>query len=486
MFGLVITFESVAHAVVAAMSSAVILLVTMNFFQSRPEGKDPNSPASFLELNELISGKNLRGLALFFSAPFALLFLVVAIESATFVEVGREYLITNLVSMISDTNNKDALKALLEGIPSYLSPLFVLVATLALFAPYIRAPFEWFRNLVITATGIDARADSASLDAAEAALVANTAEVVQRSLESLFGSRAPLPIELTHASDKTRIAYQILYFSRDDTKEDGLEVAINNTLRKINVKESLEIEKIRFSPSRLTAALIFYIVLCLIWIFFAPLAAPSLEHGVIARMFVPFEWPLPEFRRNLALSISEHTLSFIIPLAFGMYMYPARRAQLARTETAFQTFAVVFSIQLICSVVVNFLFDLIAVLLRVSGEFAGVLISFGEVKIWADVFVPSLAPGFALAIWILCRNWKVRWLTYGVVCFAGAASFSLCQFAYECISGTMRGYYWHEMLLGAFLTLAYFFAASIARDALRLRPPPGAARAPQAQASGTA
>src|SRR5277367_6542177 len=129
MFGLVITFESVAHAVVAAMSSAVILLVTMNFFQSRPEGKDPNSPASFLELNELISGKNLRGLALFFSAPFALLFLVVAIESATFVEVGREYLITNLVSMISDTNNKDALKALLEGIPSYLSPLFVLVAT---------------------------------------------------------------------------------------------------------------------------------------------------------------------------------------------------------------------------------------------------------------------------------------------------------------------------------------------------------------------
>ena len=62
--------------------------------------------------------------------------------------------------------------------------------------------------------------------------------------------------------------------------------------------------------------------------------------------------------------------------------------------------------------------------------------------------------------------------------FAGAVSLSVCQLTYECISGTPRGYYVHELMLGAFLTLAYFFAGSIARDAFA-RPGPGARQAAQ-------
>jgi hypothetical protein len=347
--------------------------------------------------------------------------------------------------------------------PKYLSPLFVLVTTLVLFAPYIRSPFEWFRNLVIAATGIDARADDSSARAADEALSENTEAKIQQIL--------PGSVPTILADATTRVAYRILQKSIVDTRLLGLQKAIANTLRLLETKKEIEVPSIRLSPSRIVAAIVFYVVLSLIWVLIAPLAASPLQDSPVPAFFGPFDWPLPGHRDDLVLSISRHTLAFIVPLAFGMYMYPARREQFekskSRTETPYQTFFVVFSIQFIAAVVVNFVFDVMAILLRASGKYDGLHISLYDVKIWADVVIPAVAPGFALAVWILCRSWNVRLLTYIAVCVAGAASFSLCQLSYECISGKMLGYYWHELALGAFLTLAYFFAASIAQDVVQ-------------------
>jgi hypothetical protein len=454
MFGSV--FEAVVQAIIAVFCSAVVLLVTMSFFQSRPKQQKPDSVASFFALEELISRTNLRGLALFFSAPFALLFLVVAEESPAFVDLGREFLINDILSVVSNPI-KDAIKPFLEGMPAYLSPLFILVVALILFSPYIRSPFEWFRNLVIAATGIDARADDSGSRAATEALTMKSEAEINQTLN--------VTVPATLSDSFSRVAYMIIYRSINDTKRKGLGTAIRNTLILLGTPRDIKIKTIRLSPSRIIAALVFYFVLALLWVLIAPLAAAPLSN--IAASFAPFTWPLPDFRGDLVLSISRHTLSFIVPLAFGMYMYPARREHFAKTETPYQTFAVVFSIQFIAAVVVDFLFDVIAILLRVSGKYEGLHISLGEVKIWADVVLPALAPGFALAVWIQCQNWKVRWFIYLAVCLAGAISFCLCQLSYEWISGTMRGYYWHEFVLGAFLTLAYFFAGSITWDVVR-------------------
>jgi hypothetical protein len=452
-------FESVLEAVVAAFCSAAVLLMTMSFFKSRPKRQNPESVASFFELDELISRKNLRGLALFFSAPFALLFFVVSVVSPAFVDLGREFLINNILSVVSDSI-KNAVEPVLKGIPKYLSPLFVLVATLIFFAPYIRAPFSWFRNLVIEATGIDARANDSSSRAAKEALSIKT------EVEIIAVLLVAVPSTVVEAAK--RVAYMILQKSIDDTRSSGLPSAISKTLRLLGDKD-IPVRTIRLSPARIIAALVFYFALSFVWVLIVPLAATPLSDFVKTMLsHFTFTWPLPEFRRDLVLSISQHTLSFIVPLAFGIYMYPARREHFSetKTETPFQTFAVVFSIQFIVSVVVNFVFDVIAILLRLSGKYEGLVISLYDVKIWADVVVPALAPGFALAVWIVCRDWKVRLFTYIAVCVAAAVSFSLCQLSYECISGKMLGYYWHELVLGAFLTLAYFFAGSIARDAV--------------------
>jgi hypothetical protein len=472
-------FEAIGQAVVAAFCSAAIFAVTMSFFGSRPKQQNPDSVASFFELDELISRKNLWGLTLFFSAPFALLFFVVSVVSPAFVDLGRKFLIDNILSLVSDTI-KNAAEPVLNGIPNYLSPLFILIATSVLFAPYVRSPFEWFRNLVIAATGIDARAEDSGSRAAEEALSAKTETQIQSIL--------PVNVPTTLTDVTNRVAYIILHKSIVDTRLYGLQKAITNTLNLLDAKKEIEVRSIRLSPARIVAALVFYFVLSLIWVLIVPLAATPLKDSFVAAFFGPIEWPLPEFREDLVLSISRHTLAFIVPLAFGMYLYPARREQFeerkARTETAYQTFFVVFSIQFIASVAVNFLFDVIDILLRLSNRYDGVHISLYDVKIWADVVIPALAPGFALAVWILCRSWNVRLLTYIAVCVAGAVSFSLCQLSYECISGKILGYYWHELFLGAFMTLAYFFAASIAQDVVQSPEPPADRHEAQAATVG--
>jgi hypothetical protein len=125
---------------------------------------------------------------------------------------------------------------------------------------------------------------------------------------------------------------------------------------------------------------------------------------------------------------------------------------LPNKETAFQSFAVVFSVQFVSSFFVNLVISALYILKRMQGEICGLLISFEDVKIWADVFMPALAPGTALFAWILCERWKVGWLlSIVIICVVVGVSFKLSQYAYEYIAGEWRGYYWHQLGLGFFL-----------------------------------
>jgi hypothetical protein len=112
----------------------------------------------------------------------------------------------------------------------------------------------------------------------------------------------------------------------------------------------------------------------------------------------------------------------------------------------------------------NFFFVSLMILKRHSGEFHDAWISLADIKIWADIFTSSLAPGLALSAWVACRRLKQRWLAYLALCFAAGLAFYVGQYAYEGISKVWRGYYWHEMALGIYLTVSYLGAALIARD----------------------
>jgi hypothetical protein len=463
-FGLTIFF--------AALGSCGLFLSLLYFLQRRPATRKPESPASFFELEDLASRRRLHILGALYALPGAMLFLVIALDSKPLVESAKRFLDATIVDGMTDPARRDALKQFLMLIPDWLNPLFILVATLVLFAPYIRKPLSYLRSLFVFAMGIDTRANLLSLASAERALQVSKFEKIEITLAQTFQRSPPLAEELVPSSNRVKLAYQILYFSQDKTKNVGLTQAISETLKAIGVTIELR-EPSRPSYRHLLAAIVFYCVLCIAYTFFAPLAGPWLKNNSLVKALLQsIEWP--EGPDKLALFVAQRTLAFIAPLAYGMHFYANTRNDDGRTgETWFQRFGVVFSGQFLLSFLINFIFIELMIEKRWIGEYREALISLGQPKILADIFTSSVAPGLALAAWIICSRLKDRWLAYIAVCLAAGMALGASQLAYEVISQNWRGYYVHEFVFGAFLTASYLCAALIARDIVSLAVEPG-------------
>jgi hypothetical protein len=86
------TSDLVLRWVVALLASGVVFMLQFHFFQSRPTKNNPNSPASFLNLSDIMSGKRLRNLARLYAVPFAALFFLLATRSEAFVTAAKNSL----------------------------------------------------------------------------------------------------------------------------------------------------------------------------------------------------------------------------------------------------------------------------------------------------------------------------------------------------------------------------------------------------------
>jgi len=462
---------TVVKIIVAVLSTIIVFVLQNYFLRQRPASRKQDSPASFFELNALASAQKLRNLCALCALPFAALFFVIALESQPFVLSVKGLLRDYILTLITNDSVKSDLRQVIDVMPEFLDPLFVLIATLALFAPVLNTPLALFRKVFIFAMGLEARADSLSYGAARAVLQKMRFEDAEAKLSAAFHSTNPMPEELVNSSEAAKLAYQLLHYSKDNTRAKGLELALASTLAKIGVGAVATSSAPTLAMVHIGAAIVFYIVLCVAYVLFAPLAAPWLQSDSTVIAFLqPIEWPIAGARNALALSVAQRSLSFVVPLASGMYLYASRRTQYLDNETWVQSFVVVFGVQFMSAFFVNLIFAALTVLKRSQGELQGVLISFDDVKIWADVFTPSLAPGAALLTWVMCEKMKFRLAAFALVCVVAGISFHLCQFTYECIAGSLRGYYWHQMVLGSFLTLAYYLAGLVAQDTLLPRP----------------
>jgi hypothetical protein len=457
--------ETGLHWAISFATSLVVFVLLVNLFRSRPPAKLIDRPSSFLEIEALVSERTLRMITWLAAFPMSALVFLLALEAAPFVEQAKVFLISCAADLLNE-RWQQGMTEFLRQMPSYLSPLFVLGVSLVTFAPYVRVPFEFVRSLILTSMGIEARADRGGRDAAKLVLQKLGSRRAELRLEEKFGD-APLPLELIHADDETQLAYQILFFSADNTRLNGLRIGLARTLAKVGIDAAVTIEQIIY-PSRVAAALVIYLALCMGYVLIAPLAAPWVQTHTIGAGFFAVEWPLPQFRGILALTVSQQTFAFIVPFALGMWLYSARRRQ-CNGETALQTLAVVFGAQFLFSGFVNFVFDALFIAQRSIGELSHDLISFKDPKIWADILVPAIAPSMALVSWIWTRDLHFRWLGYALLGLAAALVLNVCQLTYECVSGEIRGYFWHQSVLGLFLMLSFVLSASVVRNATLIR-----------------
>ncbi len=122
------------------------------------------------------------------------------------------------------------------------------------------------------------------------------------------------------------------------------------------------------------------------------------------------------------------------------------------------------------SFVMNMFFEFIDIARLMTGEnkvYTGIVSTFpstlGESKLWIEFVISATAPVLALAATYLCARGGVKKaFVYGVVIVISASVFMLSRYVYEQQS-SVRGYYWHELVLGAFLIMSYYLAASVSR-----------------------
>jgi hypothetical protein len=474
------SLKDTLYIATALFSTVVLFYIQATFLQSRPTTDTPDSPASFFRLDQIASHRRLANLSYLFSIPFALLFLFTDLKAGDFIAAVKKLLSTYIVSFISDQNLQRAVTDTLQHLPPFLNPLFILAASLLLFAPYIRAPLLLLRSLILKTIGLEARADRIALRSAQDILSEYNFQKAEERLANAFKSRVPLPDALSGVDEKTVIAYQVLYFSRNAVPEIGLALAVNKTLETIGVSpKNTRLPDLKFW--HLAAAATFYLVLCSLYILIVP-TAPDWAHDALLRallqpislaqsFFQPIEWPNTE---TVLISIVQRTLSFVIPLAVGMFLYTMHSNTGSNSDTRIQTFGRVFAVQFFSAFSVNLVFEIYFVSQRYLGQLEAVRISLGDAKIWEDIFAPSLAPGAALLAWILCSRLKYKWLVYLILCLIVGSWFCFSQYLYEFLAihtctdnnCVWRGYYWHQFLLGVFLMFSYFVAALAASDVL--------------------
>jgi hypothetical protein len=462
-----LNLDNVLSVSIALFASFAIFELELYFLKRRPAAKRSDQPASFFDIEELASTLRVRALLSLYALPAATLFLVLALTAKPFVDAAKSFLSIQIVGAVGGEQARKAAEDVLNNIPPWLNPVFVLAATLILFAPVIRTPFQFLRTLVLFAIGIESRANQLSIAAAREALRGTKFDKLQDKFKEKFGTDPPLPEELVSATDSSKLAYQLLYFSSDDARNIGLTNSIGQTLEKIDIAPQHR-PIIPPRPPRyrdLLAAFIFYSVLCVAYVFVAPLIAPWIQASPTVRSLLQVvEWP--QTSDALVLSVVQRTFSFVVPLALGMQYYANQVDRTQNLTERLRRIAIVFSWQFLISGLINLMFMSLLILKRREGELHDALISFSDIKIWADIFTSSIAPGLALSAWVACDGLKQRWFAYLMLCATAAAAFCFGQFAYEGISGTWRGYYWHQLVMGLFLSVSYLCGALIARDAV--------------------
>src|SRR5258708_5232414 len=223
-----------SYILVCVSTSLFVAFLLMQLFSERPRTHSSASPASHFQVRELVAGRKLTTLSLLCSVPFAALFFVLSLYSTTLATAGKQLLLKKLRDMLD--MSVEPFEKVLSQLPDLLDPLYVLAVTLLLFAPYVRAPFVLFRNLIFKAISFDDRIHDLADAGARATPCTLENPSAKNALLSATGSRdAPVAKELINAPDVKRLAYHLLHFTHKTTPNPVLRPRLCLPLHKIGL-----------------------------------------------------------------------------------------------------------------------------------------------------------------------------------------------------------------------------------------------------------
>ena len=238
------------------------------FYEREPRRRS-DFASSFLYPVYLMSSARLRALASCFALPTAALLAYILSELKPLVD-ALKLIIANAVKTEAPSEYGSALVQALNALPDSVDPLVIIIATAFLFMPVVRAPLVFFRNAIYYAYGIDNRSESFARAAASSVLAKESDDEAAIGIARSFNSSPPLPVKLIRCSDSIKLAYQILFFSREETAKSGLDIGIERTLEKINISHRGLVTGIRIRPIDFLTAVVIYFIFCCLYFFIVP------------------------------------------------------------------------------------------------------------------------------------------------------------------------------------------------------------------------
>ncbi|MBY5837777.1 hypothetical protein J3P71_11810 [Rhizobium leguminosarum] len=491
-------WQSIAWLTCLFLGSAVIYILTTRLIFDTKTSTNIESPSSFFTLDDIISKSARRNINLLFTWPIVLLFLAVSTSSDKLVKAARDFFGTYLVTIVPDKSGP-SLRALIESLEGPFAPLFVLLVSLILFLPYVRTGLEKFAELVIEVSGYRTAVDAAALAFASDLLGKHKFHDIQRDIAEELRIVLPIKEDLSSASKQNILGYQVLYLKHREAPDASMKDFLNNfsteiiddskmrpyeetggvddqeekQLEQVKVRPTavIEIARETIAPRYVATAFMLYGILCLLYVAVVPLFSAVITPNWPVEELGPMEWPLPEYWRTLAYSVGQRTVSFVFALAAGYYLFSTRRA-LKRKEPLWKTYLYTASVQFLLSLFANLAFLIITLARKDNFAFgyAFVLRDIASLTIICEVVAYSLIPCIGLAFSILCaRSDYSKLTTVVLMSLVCAISFSLSQLLNETVGQYYMGYYWHQLLLGMYMSFAYFLAAMIVNDTTFLK-----------------
>ena len=200
------------------------------------------------------------------------------------------------------------------------------------------------------------------------------------------------------------------------------------------------------------SAAVTYFLMSVLYVLLVPLLKPA---------FYNTRWEWAYNRQFLAAMLMQYTLSYVVPLAFGIYYYSSRRSKTRNVGGYMSMFGLQFIIALVVNLVVNF----VIVGQNFVGEFPSLAndLKLIDVRVWFDILIPSLIPGIVLLVYDFTLESKYALARMTLVSFLGGALFAASQAAYELTSGYTRWFSLHQFFFGCFLTGSYLICRTVGR-----------------------
>ena len=450
-----------------ALCTLAVYAIQLYLFGAGAKSRSAADITSFFAPHEYMKSEQHIFLTCIAPIPLTLAFIGILYFDQTFSEFFNKYFFKYFkfnVWFEEITGIKEAL------IPRAYFPLIVVVLSMLFFGCHLKAAFRRIESTVLSISGIDMKINELVSSFSSKVMELNKNDYGQvmatiRKHQSI--DYVPLAEELADSSNEKKLSFQLLHFTKADISKLGAYASLLNFTSKLFGLKENDVECETTNRKRwifeLICANLIYIIVCILYGFFAP------DVRYLLVDLSEFAWPEKEEIGTHFRDVVFCSIAVIAPAIGGMVYFSTHSSSIRKRHEEVKTicmlFAVVFLVSFVLLIVNQTLFTLDLLSGRIEeNEASG---RAGEREYFAYnefvyAFVYALVPSLVVlttAIVGPSGRLSAEKVILGTLIFG--AGLLVAQYVYEYISEWSNKYWLHQGLMGTTLGLTSLALAAL-------------------------